>query len=317
MKTYIGIDLGGTNIVCGVVEENYNIVGSASVKTNLPRPAEAIMDDMVKAAELAAENAGIKLSDAEWVGVGSPGTINSDTGIVEYSNNIQFYDVHMRDYLKARLGRDIYLDNDANAAAYGEVLAGGAKGAKNAVVITLGTGLGSGIIVEGKMVRGANFGGGEFGHTVIVYGGRECTCGRKGCLEAYASATGLINITKETMKQNHSSLMWALCEGDLNNASGRTAFSAAKEGDAAGQKVVDEYLGYLACGISNAVNIFQPEVVCIGGGISNEGENLLAPLRELAAGEDYTKNSEKRTKLVRATLGGNAGIIGAAFLGNL
>lgn len=317
MKYYIGIDLGGTNIAVGVVNEAYQIVGRAKLKTNIPRPAEEVCADMAKAARMAVEDAGLSMDDIEWVGVDTPGTVDTQTGMLIYANNLFFHNVPMGPYLSEALGKPVFIENDANAAAYGEALAGGAKGKKDVIVITLGTGVGGGVIIDGKIYAGFNHGGAELGHMAIVKGGRECTCGRKGCFEVYSSATGLITTTKEYMEKNKDSLMWKLCGGDINKVSGRTAFQAMKQGDKAGKACVDEYIEYMAYGLASIVNIFQPEVVCIGGGISKEGETLLAPLRELIAKEDYCRTSSKRVSIVAATLGNDAGIIGAAFLGRL
>ena len=167
MKYYIGIDLGGTNIVAGVVNESYEILAKASVKTNLPRPEEEIAADMAKVSKEAAEQAGLTMADIEWIGVGTPGVANSATGVIEYSNNLGFHNTPMVKYLETALGKPTFIENDANAAAYGEYVAGAAKGAKNAVCITLGTGVGAGIVIDGKIYSGSNFGGAEVGHTVI------------------------------------------------------------------------------------------------------------------------------------------------------
>lgn len=310
----IGIDLGGTNIVAAVVNEKYELVSTAKCKTAMPRPAVAIVDDMARLVREAVAGAGITLADVDMVGVGSPGTCNADTGVVEYSNNLGFENLPLRDMLSERLdGKDIYIENDANAAAIGEFLAGAAKEVDSCVCITLGTGVGGGVIIDGKMFSGSNFAGTELGHTVIVVDGAPCTCGRKGCWEAYASATGLIRQTKAAMEQNKDSVMWELA-GSLENVNGRTAFDAMRAGDAAGKAVVDTYIAYVACGLVNMINIFQPEVLCIGGGICNEGDTLMKPLMAHIEASRYSKHSEKQTKLCVAQLGNDAGIIGAAFL---
>ena len=314
MKYYIGIDLGGTNIKAGVVSEDFEIVAKASCKTNLPRPAEAICKDMAKVALDAVEKAGLTLDQIEAVGIGTPGTANSEKGVIEYSNNLGFLDFHVVDLMKTFIDKPFFVENDANAAAYGEFVAGAAKGAENAVCITLGTGVGGGIIIDGKIYSGSNFAGAEIGHTVIDPNGPECTCGRKGCFEVFSSATGLIRMTKEAMYDDKSSVMWKMNEED-GKVSARTAFNAMRAGDKAGKEVVDKYIRYLACGITNTINIFQPDILCIGGGVCNEGDPLLLPLKELVAKEVYTKNSQKNTEIVIAKLGNDAGIIGAAFLG--
>lgn len=311
----LGIDLGGTNIAAGVVDENYKIIGTGKLKTNAPRPAEEIADDMCKAALLAVEDAGLTLDDIESVGVGTPGSVNPNDGTVAYSNNLGFYNTPLAKLLSDRLGKKVSVENDANAAAYGEYIAGAGKGTNNFVAVTLGTGVGGGIIIDKKIFSGSNFAGGELGHTVIMAGGEPCSCGRNGCFEAYASATALIRQTKRAMEKHKDSVMWQLCSGDINKASGRTAFNAMYKGDKTGKEVVDRYIEYLAIGIANIVNIFQPDIVCIGGGISNEGDNLILPVTEIVKGEDYAKNMKKTAKIKAAQLGNDAGIIGAAYLG--
>lgn len=315
MKHYIGIDLGGTNIVAGVVNENYEIVAEAKCKTNCPRSADEIIDDMAKMAEEAAANANVPMAEIEWVGVGSPGTVDVETGNIIFSNNLDWYDVPLRDKLEQRLGKTIYLGNDANAAAFGEYMAGSAKGAKSMVAVTLGTGVGSGIVLDSKIFTGFNHAGGELGHATLIAGGRPCTCGRKGCFEAYASATALIAFTKEAMEANPDSKMWGLCGGDISKASGRTAFDGMRAGDKAAKEVTDKYIGYFAQGVLNIINIFQPEIICVGGGISKEGDLLLNPVRELMKAEGFARFCEKQPKVVTAQLGNDAGVIGAALLG--
>ena len=317
MKYYVGIDLGGTNIVAGVVDESYKIIAKASTKTNCPRPEKEIAEDMAKMAVEAVKNADLTLDDIEWIGIGTPGIANSATGIIEYSNNLGFKDTPMVKYITEFIGRDdtpVFIENDANAAAYGEYVAGAAKGAKNAVCITLGTGVGGGIIIDGKIYAGSNFAGAEIGHTVIEVDGAQCSCGRKGCFEAYSSATGLIRMSKEAMEQFPDSIMNKMAE-EKGKVTARTSFDAMRAGDKPAKDVVDKYIKYLAAGITNTINIFQPDVLCIGGGVCNEGDQLLLPVKELVKKEVYTRNSPKNCEIVIAKLGNDAGIIGAAFLG--
>lgn len=313
----LGIDLGGTNIVAGVVDRDYKIIGVGKAKTRAPRPAEEIADDMAKTVFEAIENAGISIDEIDSMGIGSPGAIDSENGIVTYSNNIGFYQVPLAKMMKERVGKDFYIGNDANAAAYGEYIAGAGKGTKNFVAVTLGTGVGGGIIINGEIYTGLGGVGGELGHTVIHMDGEVCSCGRNGCWEAYASATALIRQTKQAMKRYPESEMWNLCGGSLDNVSGITAFNAMRKGDYAGKMVVDNYIGYIAVGLSNMINIFQPEVICIGGGISREGDTLIVPLREIVAGENYGRNMKEKVVIKAADLGNDAGIIGAAYLCNL
>ena len=314
MKYYVGIDLGGTNIVAGVVDEEYNIIAKASTKTNCPRPEKEIADDMAKMALQAVKNANLDISDIEWVGIGTPGIANSTTGIIERANNLGFENTPRVKDISESIDKPVFIENDANAAAYGEYVAGAAKGAKNAVCITLGTGVGGGIIVDGKIYAGSNFAGAEIGHTVIEVDGAQCSCGRKGCFEAYSSATGLIRMSKEAMAQFPESIMNKMAE-EKGKVTARTSFDAMRAGDKPAKDVVDKYIKYLAAGITNTINIFQPDVLCIGGGVCNEGDPLLLPVKALVEKEDFASNSAKRTEIVIAKLGNDAGIIGAAFLG--
>ncbi len=314
MKYYVGIDLGGTNIVAGVVDENYNIIAKASTKTNCPRPEKEIADDMAKMALQAVKNANLTIDQIEWIGVGTPGIANSATGIIEYSNNLGFKNTPMVKYIQETINKPVFIENDANAAAYGEYVAGAAKGAKNAVCITLGTGVGGGIVIDGKIYAGSNFAGAEIGHTVIEVDGPQCSCGRKGCFEVFSSATGLIRMSKEAMAEHPETIMNKMAE-EKGKVTARTSFDAMRAGDAVAKAVVDKYIKYLAAGITNTINIFQPDVLCIGGGVCNEGDPLLLPVKALVKKEVYTRNSEKNTEIVIAKLGNDAGIIGAAFLG--
>ena len=316
MKYYVSIDMSDTNIVAGVVDEQYNILAKASTKTNCPRPDREIAKDMAKMAIQAVENAKLTMDQIEWVGIGTPGIANSRDGVIEYSNNLGFVNTPMVKYIQEDIDKPVFVENDANAAAYGEFVAGAAKGANNAVCITLGTGVGGGIVIDGKIYAGSNFAGAEIGHTVISVDGPQCTCGRKGCFEVFSSATGLIRMTKESMAQNPDSSMHKLVAERGGKVSARIAFDAMRLGDAAAKAVVDDFIKYLAAGITNTINIFQPDILCIGGGVCNEGDALLLPVKELVAKEVYTRNSKQNTEIVIAKLGNDAGSIGAAFLGN-
>lgn len=315
MKYYVGIDLGGTNIVAGVVDENYNIIHKASVKTNRPRPEKEIADDMAKVALQAISEANLTVDDVEWIGIGTPGIANSKEGIIEYSCNLGFDNTPMVKYIQEHINKPVYVENDANAAAYGEYVAGAGKGHNSLVCITLGTGVGGGVVTDGKILTGFNFAGAELGHMVIEADGVQCSCGRKGCFEAYSSATGLIRMTKEAMEKDKDSSMWDLVRERNNKVSARISYDAMRMGDKSATEVVDKFTKYLATGLTNVINIFQPEVLCIGGGVCNEGDALLNPVKELVAKEVYTRNSPKNTEIVIAKLGNDAGIIGAAFLG--
>ena len=309
----VGIDLGGTNIVAGVVNDRHEIVAFAKCKTACPRPSEEIVADMARMTREAVKKAGISMDEVKGVGVGSPGVCNKDTGVVERAANLGFENLPICAMLSEMLGKKVYIENDANAAALGEFIAGAAKDVNSCVCITLGTGVGGGVIIDGKVFAGSNFAGTELGHTVIEVDGELCSCGRRGCWEAYASATGLIRQTRRAMEEHRDSKMWDIA-GSLDKVDGRTSFEAMRAGDAAGKAVVDRYIYYIAVGLINMINIFQPEILCVGGGICKEGETLLAPLRKYIEAGQFSKFSEKKTKLCVAALGNDAGIIGAAGL---
>ena len=316
----IGIDLGGTNIAAGLVNEKYEIVRKSSTPTNATtRTSEEIVDAIAALCEEVANAEGIKLADVEAIGVASPGIVDHTNGIVEYSCNLPFHHLLLADMLRARTGvQNVHAENDANAAAWGEAVAGAARGTTNSIMITLGTGVGGGVIIDNKVISGFNFAGGELGHIVIEKDGVPCGCGRKGCWEAYSSATALIRMTNEKIeecaKTGRKTAMTDIAakSGKVN---GRTAFDAMRAGDGAGSEVVDKYISSLATGLTNIINIFQPEVLSIGGGISGERDNLLKPLVPLVNAEKYGTGTVADTKICIAELGNDAGIIGAAFLG--
>lgn len=308
---YIGIDLGGTNIAAGIVTDDGKILSQGSTPTLSGRPIEEVIADMVTLVNGLIDDYGITVSDIKAIGIGSPGSIDHKNGIVVYSNNLKMNNFHMADALNKAFGVPVKVDNDANCAAMGEYMVNG-NGTDNYIFVTLGTGVGGGVIVNGKMLRGFNGAGGEVGHMTLISGGEECTCGRPGCWEAYASVTALIRQTKRAMDSDPNSLMHQIAEKE-GKVSGRTAFEAAKAGDKTANEVVDTYRHYVAEGVASLVNIFQPEIIAIGGGISKEGEYLLGPVREYVNKSGYNKYMDK-TKIVTAQLFNDAGIIGAAMM---
>lgn len=312
---YLGIDLGGTNIVAAVVNEKYEIVSEAKNPTLCPRSWKEILDDVAKTAIEAANLANLKISDFEFVGIGSPGVISVETGTVIVAVNLGFENVPLTKYLSEKLGVPVILENDANAAAFGEYKAGAAKNTTNFVALTIGTGIGSGVVLDGKIYRGNNGIAGELGHSVIKLGGRQCSCGRKGCIDVYASATGLITTTKEAMETNKESLMWQLSKGDIKNVTGITAFKAARQKDKTALEVVNSYVEVLAAAITNIINTFQPDMITIAGGISKEGDFLLNPVKSLVEKESLKNPAKPSPKIEIAQLQDKAGVIGAALLG--
>lgn len=310
---YLGIDLGGTNVAAGVVDGDGKIIAKASVPTQADKGVDAIISNIAAAANSALKDAGVTTADIESIGIGTPGTLDIDNGIVEKASNLGFADTPLAKLLSEYFpDKKILIENDANVAALAEATSGAAKGTKLSVTVTLGTGIGGGFIMDGKIFSGANGRGGEFGHMVIESGGRQCTCGRRGCWEAYASVTGLINFTIEEMQKSRDSVMWELACGDLENVNGLTSFEGMRRGDKAAKKVVDKYLRYVAEGIIDIINVLQPEVIAIGGGISKEGDTLLNPVKEIVEKEMFSDKAG--TRICMAQLGNDAGIIGAAML---
>lgn len=307
---YIGVDLGGTNIAVGLVSEEGKIITKASTPTLSGRPIEEVVGDMAMLCNKVALDAGVSMDDVEAIGIGSPGTVDNKNGVIVYSNNIKMENVKLREMLQKHIDKRVNLENDANAAAFGEYYING-NNAESFVFITLGTGVGGGIVINGKIYRGFNGAGAELGHITTVEDGIECTCGHKGCWESYASVTALIRQTKEAMDKNPSSMMHKWVQ-DNGKVSGRTAFDCAKKGDEAAQSVVDNYIKHISEGIISVINIFQPEKILIGGGISKEGDYLLNPIKEIAFKGDYNKFMPK-TSIEIATLFNDAGIIGAAI----
>lgn len=303
---YIGIDLGGTNIAAGIVDENRKIICTDSKPTLSERHYTEIVKDMAALCTELIEKTGLSVSDIAGIGIGSPGTIDNKNGVVVYANNLGWYDIPLAAELKKYIDVPVNIENDANAAAYGEFVECGGD-VDSFVAITLGTGVGGGVIIDRKIYRGFNGAGGELGHTVLIHGGEHCTCGNDGCWEAYASVTALIRQTKAAIAAHPETVM-----AKDEKVSGRTAFNAAKAGDKIGQQVVDKYIEYVASGITNIINIFQPNILVIGGGISKEGDYLLNPIKEYAKKHSYCKAVEQ-TDIRIATLMNDAGIIGAAL----
>ena len=311
----IGVDIGGTNVAVGIMDEDFRLVKKKSTPTAKDDP-HGIADAIASLTRDLLFELDASFDEVAGLGIGFPGIVDDKKGLAVYANNLGFRNFPFAAELRRRMPiSEIHLDNDANAAALGEAKAGAARGAENVIVITLGTGVGGGIIIGGRLYTGSNAVAGELGHMVIERGGYPCSCGRCGCFEVYASATGLVRMTREGLDAHPESAMHALVAKRNGKVSGRVPFEAARAGDAAAKAVLDKYLSYLACGISNLINIFQPEVVVIGGGISGEGEKLIEPLTPIVLRECYGNGIVKMPVLRTATLGNDAGIIGAACLG--
>ncbi len=309
---YIGIDLGGTNIAVGIVTEDGQIVKKTSVPTGAQRPFEEIFQDMADCIRKLLAETGIQESQLKSIGIGTPGCLDTKQGMLIFAGNFKYGKlVNYRELMQKHFNLPVYICNDANAAALAEAKVGAAKGVDNVMMVTLGTGVGGGIIIDGKIYEGHLTAAGELGHIVIVHDGEYCTCGRNGCWEAYASVTALIRQTKEAMVANPDSIM---NETPMEKVNGRTSFDAAKKGDKAALEVVKKYQEYIADGLANLVNVLCPEIIVVGGGICKEGDYLLGPVNEMMQKRVFGAGLLPERKMVVAQLGNDAGLIGAALL---
>lgn len=310
----IGIDLGGTNIKVGLIDEAHNIVGKKSGKTRANRPWQQVVADMAKLTKGLMEELGIAEGECLKLGIGSPGMIDHINGVVTFAGNFGWDNVPVLAEMRRYITLPMRISNDANCAALGETLAGAGKGSRNVVLITLGTGVGGGVVVETHLEEGGSAGGMEIGHTLLVMDGVACTCGRRGCFEAYASANALVRQARQAAQKDKASAMHSLCRGDLANMNGTIPFKAARMGDATAQKVVDGYIMYLGEGVINCINVWRPEKVLIGGGISNEGAPLIEPLNAYVKPRCFAGERGYVAPIEAAALGNDAGLIGAAAL---
>ena len=295
----IGIDIGGTDTKIGLVDIHQKILASETIKTDASRSPEEVIGDIGRSALQLLEAQGIAMDQCVGVGIGVPGTVDRKNGIVRYSNNIKWENVELVREMGKYLPLPTRIANDADCAALGEVVAGAGKECQDVIMITLGTGVGGGIILDGNIYEGKGIGGSELGHMVIVENGEPCTCGRRGCLEAYASATALVREAKK-------STGYILTPQEIFAGSGR--------GDRKLQEVVDTYIRRLGIGIVNIVNIFRPQLVLIGGGISGQGETITRPLNEIVRANCFGGDKGQIPVIETATLGNEAGMIGAASL---
>ena len=311
MKYFAGIDLGGTFIKCGIVDEAGNILQKDQIPTGKERPYGEIAADMAALVRSLAARAGLGEKELCAAGIGAPGTVNSARGVIVYSNNIHWKNVPLGGAVRGALGLPVFVTNDANAAALGESFAGAAKDYENSIFVTLGTGVGGGIILGRKLFEGNRSAGAEIGHMVIRAGGEKCTCGRRGCFEAYASATALIRQTREAMKKDPASALWKLCP-DPEQVNGKTPFDGLRLGDKTAERVIRKYVGWLAEGLANLANVFRPDAIVLGGGVCAAGDALLLPLRRKMNRMLYGGTAYAPVPIVIASLGNDAGLVGAA-----
>ncbi|MDE6867846.1 MAG: ROK family protein [Clostridia bacterium] len=305
MSYYIGIDVGGTTVKGAVIDSNGALLAEGSVPTVLGDVAQNV-DSLVS---MLTEKAGGVTVDG--IGIGCAGMIDSEAGTVVFAGNLDLKDYPLAERVLRETGLPVKITNDANAAALGEAKFGAGKHYKDSILVTLGTGVGGGIVIGGKLYEGYKSAGAEIGHMVIERGGDLCTCGRRGCFEAYSSAAALIRRTKWAMEEDAGSKMWTVCTSDT--VTGKTAFDFA-DSDYSAKQVVDWYIDRLACGLVNLANIFRPQVIMLGGGVSNEGERLLTPLKQKFEKHLFGGTAHAPVALKIASLGNRAGVYGAAAL---
>lgn len=315
-KIRIGIDMGGMSIKFGMVDADHRILDKEVIPTNLEEGAESLIREMAQAVQRLLQKQGKTLKECQGIGIGSPGTVSNETGMILYSNNFYWENIPIVSLLKKYLDTELPMGiaNDADAAALGETIAGAGKGHQNTILFTLGTGVGSGVILNGKIFSGSSRGGCELGHTVIVDGGLPCNCGRSGCMEVYASATALMRMAKEEIERHGQSSMATKEDVKRGNIHGKIIFDAEKNGDPAAKDAVARYEHYLAVGIANAINIFRPELVMLGGGVANQGAYLTAALQKEVDALCFGGAHGEIARIVSAKLGNDAGIVGAANL---
>lgn len=308
---YIGIDIGGTTIKGIIIDELANVFAHDNIEIGERDGGKSLCNNIITLIDRMMKTSKIEKSECKGIGIGCPGMIDSVNGNVVFAGNLKLKNFHLAGGISRIAGLPVKIINDANAAAFGEAKFGAGKNYRDSILITLGTGVGGGIIINGTLFEGGNSAGAEIGHTVIVEDGEPCTCGRKGCFEAYSSATALIKKTRATMREHRDSAMWNTYS--IETVSGKTAFDYAKT-DKAAKSVVDWYVKYLACGATNLANIFRPQAIMIGGGVSEQGETLIEPLKEEVNRQLFGGTSFAPVKIVKATLGNKAGAFGAAAL---
>lgn len=312
----IGVDIGGTNLVAGLVDAEFNIIDKVNTPTLGKRETEAIVADIVLLCESLMQKHNLTEKDIESIGLGVPGWYDPDAGVILECDNVNFRNTPIASMIQKKINVPVYLGNDADCAALGEAYGGATKDVAHSVMVTIGTGVGGGIIIDKKIYNGFNHGGAEVGHMVIDMNGLPCVCGRRGCWEQYASATALIAQTRAAAKANPDSLLFKSVDGDLEKINGKTAFDALAQGCPVATEVVDAFARYLAAGIVNLITIFQPEMIVLGGGVSKAGAPLLDRVQRILDAECYgDASSLPRTKFSIAQMGNDAGVLGAAVLG--
>ena len=311
---YIGIDVGGTGIQMGVVDEKGHIIAKGGIVTRTDIPVEEQIKAMADCALETLEKSGYTLDDLQSVGIGIPGIAEPGTGMVPFCTNLGWVNVPLKETFQKYINKPLFIDNDATVAGLAESVAGVSAGTHSSVFLTLGTGVGGGIVINGKVWSGFHGVGSEVGHMILELDGEPCSCGNRGCLERYTSATAIIRMAREAVAKHPESMIMTLCEGDPAKINAKMVFDAAREGDEQGKKVFRRYARYLGQAIANVINFLDPEVVVLGGGVSKAGSFLLDAVREETPKYCVYK-AMPISRIELAELGPDAGIIGAAMLG--
>jgi glucokinase len=308
----IGIDIGGMSVKVGLVDENGKII-EKNVEKTIPG-YQNVINNMVSQVNRLLKSNNLTIKYIKGIGVGCPGAVSGKKGIIDVLPNLEWENVPLVKLLQDALGVKVLISNDANVAHLAEAVFGVAKNVNDSIMLTLGTGIGGGIVINKKLYEGTDSKGAELGHSTLILGGKPCSCGRSGCIETYVSATALMAQTREAMLEDKSSKMWDFVGGNINNVNGRTAFECAKTGDATAEKVVSNYVMYLSESLMNMMNIFRPEMIILGGGVSGQGDYLINRINEYCEKYDYGYHGAPKPEIVIARFGNDAGIIGAAAL---
>ncbi len=311
----VGVDLGGTNIVTGVMpDDGSHTLAVRSAPTEAETGADGVIARIVAQAEASIADAmaqtGARREQFVGVGIGAPGPLDRASGIVKIAPNLGWRDVPLRDLVGRALGMDAELDNDANCATLGEWWVGAARGARHVVGMTIGTGIGGGLVLNGRLYHGASDVAGEIGHATIDPTGRRCACGNYGCLEAYASGPAIAERAREAMASGEESALLALAGGDPLAITAATVYDAADAGDTLARVVVRETAGFLGAAVANLLNVFNPEVVVVAGGVTRAGDALFEPLRAEVKRRAF-RPAVEAARIVPGTLPGTAGVVGA------
>lgn len=311
---YIGIDVGGTNIGAGIIDINGHIASQEIIHTGAERPFEEVCHDIISLIKKILVKANMKISQIESIGLGLPGVVNSKEGIFQWAPHLNVNNLNVVEVFEKEFNIKTYIENDAKCAAIAEATFGATKDYDNSITITIGTGIGTGVIFNKKIVEGFHNTAGEIGHMVINMDGVQCQCGRKGCWEQYASVSALRRMAKNEAIYNPDSMINVIAGWDVENISGRMVWQAADKGDKRAQKLIEEYIRYISEGITNIINVLDVEVVAIGGGVSRQGHKLIGPIQKFVD-ENALCHGREPVRIVTAKFGREAGAIGAAVLG--